>query len=70
MALLPRRLAINMEQLFHQNGLVVNQSIPLQMAELEKNKQLKNPLSNGQALPAPVSKSDFFWICIITFTHP
>ena len=43
MALPPRKLAINMERLFHENGLVVNHPIPLQLSDIEKNKQLKNP---------------------------
>ena len=43
-ALPPRQLAVAMEKVFHQHGLLVNQSIPLQLSEIEKNKALKNPL--------------------------
>ena len=37
-ALPPKKLAISMERVFHQHGLLVNQPIPLQLTEIEKTK--------------------------------
>ena len=36
LALPPKKLAVAMEKVFHQHGLLVNQSIPLQLTEIEK----------------------------------
>ena len=69
-ALPPRQLAVAMENVFHQHGLLVNQSIPLQLSEIEKNKALKNPLRNGVPLPAPTARSDLVWTALCTFQHP
>ena len=70
MALAPKKLAIAMEKVFHQHGLLVNQSVPLQLSEIEKNKAVKNPLRNGVPLPAPVARGDLFWTSLCTFHHP
>ena len=59
-----------MEKVFHQHGLLVNQSISLQLTEIENNKALKNPLRNGVPLPAPTARGDLFWTELCTFHHP
>ena len=70
MALAPKKLAISMEKIFHQHGLLVNHSIPLQLSDIEQNKALKNPLRNGVPLPAPIARGDLFWTLLCTFHHP
>ena len=69
-ALAPKKLAINMEKIFQQHGLLVNHSIPLQLNDIEQNKALKNPLRNGIPLPAPTARGDLFWTQLCTFFHP
>jgi len=70
MALAPKKLAINMEKIFQQHGLVINHSVPLQLNDIEQNRALKNPLRNGVPLPAPTAKGDLFWTQLCTFFHP
>ena len=70
MTLAPKKLAINMEKIFHQHGLLVNHSVPLQLSDIEQNKALKNPLRNGVPLPAPIARGDLFWTLLCTFFHP
>ena len=70
MALAPKKLAINMEKIFQQHGLLVHHSIPLQLNDIEQNKALKNPLRNGVPLPAPTARGDLFWTQLCTFFHP
>ena len=70
LALPPKKLAMAMEKVFHQHGLLVNQSTPLQLTEIEKSKALKNPLRNGVPLPAPTARGDLFWTGLCTFHHP
>ena len=70
MALAPKKLAINMEKIFQQHGLLVNHSIPLQLNDIEQNRALKNPLRNGVPLPAPTARGDLFWTQLCTFFHP
>ena len=70
LALAPKKLAVAMEKVFHQHGLLTNQSIPLQLSEIEKNTALKNPLRNGIPLPASIARGDLFWTTLCTFHHP
>ena len=70
LALAPKKLATAMEKVFHQHGLLVNQSVPLQLSEIEKKKALKHPLRNSIPLPAPVARGDLFWTVLCTFHHP
>ena len=74
----PTALAIDVEDFLHKSGLVVNECIPTTLKEIEKNKQLKGGVSvhagaiaaGGEPLRPPKSKSDMFWTCITSFSHP
>ena len=67
--LTPEELAIDIEKYLQESGLVVNESIPLKLEDIEKNKQLHLPnvIPNkmGEAL-----NTEKFWTCISTFSHP
>ena len=67
-------LAIDIEDFMHESGLVVNECIPSTLKEIEKNKQLKSVpehgATGGEPLRPPKSKSDMFWTCITSFSHP
>ena len=68
-------LAIDIEDFMHESGLVVNECIPSTLKEIEKNKQLKGvpehaTVAGGEPLRPPKSKSDMFWTCITSFSHP
>ena len=68
-------LAIDIEDFMHESGLVVNECIPSTLKEIEKNKQLKGvpehaAVAGGEPLRPPKSKSDMFWTCITSFSHP
>ena len=72
--LTPGALAIDVEDFLHESGLVVNECIPSTLKEIEKNKQLKgvseHAAAGGEPLRPPKSKSDMFWTCITSFSHP
>ena len=72
--LTPSALAIDVEDFLHESGLVVNECIPSTLKEIEKNKQLKgvseHAAAGGEPLRPPKSKSDMFWTCITSFSHP
>ena len=67
-------LAVDIEEFMHESGLVVNECIPSTLKEIEKNKQLKgvpeHAVAGGEPLQPPKSKSDMFWTCITSFSHP
>ena len=66
-------LAIDIEDFMHESGLVVNECIPSTLKEIEKNKQLKGApehAAGGEPLRPLKSKSDMFWTCITSFSHP
>ena len=68
-------MAIDIEESLHERGLVVNECIPTTLQEIEKNKQLKGvpehaTAGGGEPLQPPKSKSDMFWTCITSFSHP
>ena len=68
-------LAVDVEDFLHESGLVVNECIPTTLKEIETNKQLKGGVSEhaaagGEPLRPPKSKSDMFWTCITSFSHP
>ena len=66
-------LAVDIEDFMHESGLVVNECIPSTLKEIEKNKQLKGAsehAAGGEALRPLKSKSDMFWTCITSFSHP
>ena len=68
-------LAIDIEDFMHESGLVVNECIPSTLKEIEKNKQLRGvpehaAVAGGEPLRPPKSKSDMFWTCITSFSHP
>ena len=73
----PTKLAIDVEDFLHESGIVVNECFPTTLQEIEKNKQLKGvpehataEAAGGDPLRPPKSKSDMFWTCITSFTHP
>ena len=70
----PGALAVDVEDFLHESGLVVNECIPTTLKEIEKNKQLKgmseHAAAGGEPLQPPKSKSDMFWTCITSFSHP
>ena len=72
----PDALAVDVEDFLHESGLVVNECIPTTLKEIEKNKQLKGvsehaaTAAGGEPLRPPKSKSDMFWTCITSFSHP
>ena len=70
----PPALAVDVEDFLHESGLVVNECIPTTLKEIEKNKQLKglseHAAAGGEPLRPPKSKSDMFWTCITSFSHP
>ena len=73
----PGALAVDVEDFLHESGLVVNECIPTTLKEIEKNKQLKGVsehaatvAAGGEPLRPPKSKSDMFWTCITSFSHP
>ena len=71
----PKALAIDVEDFLHESELVVNECIPTTLKEIEKNKQLKSVpehanAAGGEPLRPPKSKSDMFWNCITSFSHP
>ena len=71
----PGALAVDVEDFLHESGLVVNECIPTTLKEIEKNKQLKGvsehvTAAGGEPLRPPKSKSDMFWTCITSFSHP
>ena len=72
----PAKLAYDAEDFLHESGLVVNECIPTTLKEIEKNKQLKGMPglvaagAGGETLRPPKSKSDMFWTCITSFSHP
>ena len=72
--LTPGTLAVDVEDFLHESGLVVNECIPTTLKEIEKNKQLKglseHAAAGGEPLRPPKSKSDMFWSCITSFSHP
>ena len=69
-------LAGDIEDFMHESGLVVNECIPSTLKEIEKNKQLKGgvpehaAITGGEPLRPLKSKSDMFWTCITSFSHP
>ena len=69
-------LAVDIEDFMHESGLVVNECIPSTLKEIENNKQLKGApehaavTGGGEPLRPPKSKSDMFWTCITSFSHP
>ena len=71
-----RVLATDIEDFLHESGLVVNECIPTTLKEIEKNKHLKSGVSDhatiagGEPLRPPKSRSDMFWTCITSFSHP
>ena len=71
----PETLAVDVEDFLHESGLMVNECIPTTLKEIEKNKQLKGvsehaAAAGGEPLRPPKSKSDMFWTCITSFSHP
>ena len=70
----PNALGVDVEDFLHESGLVVNECIPTTLKEIEKNKQLKglfeHAAAGGEPLRPPKSKSDMFWTCITSFSHP
>ena len=72
----PIKLAFDVEDFLHESGLVVDECIPTTLQDIEKNKQLKGVPglvaagAGGEPLRPPNSKSDMFWTCITSFSHP
>ena len=73
----PTALAADVEDFLHESGLVVNECIPTTLKEVETNKLLKGlsehaaiTAGGGEPLRPPKSRSDMFWTCITSFTHP
>ena len=71
----PIKLGIDVEDFLHESRIVVNECIPTTLKQTEINKQLKGvpehaTAAGGEPLRPPKSKSDMFWTCISSFSHP